>query len=155
MNVHFLLLLFFAVQWGDLVLEDEFGVQFVPPDALAYVVLDNQSCALCNKDVYDFISRELQGLPTFTLIDTKQSRSMRFMELERHESYFDLFESRVLFPAPNSAAVKSHFGCSEEKTPFIVVIADRDTLVFGHSFFDGSVFEKSDQFDRLHSLLGK
>ncbi len=155
MNWIYLIVIFLAIDFVGLKLEDENGVPFDIPESVAFVVLDNQSCALCNKYVDEFISSELKSLPVYTLIDSKKARSVRFMELERHEDYLDIMQRTVLFPAPEGPAIKAHFRCESEKTPFMVVIAQQDTLVFGHSWFDGSTPQITDNLKRLRSLLSK
>jgi hypothetical protein len=153
MKMQCFLLLLLLVQGNRVELEDEYGSSFVPPKALTYVVLDNQSCALCNNEIHELVSDELAGLPMYTIIDTKQTRSLRFMELDRHADYFQLFQGGVLFPKPGSPSVKSHFGCGQEQTPFVVVIVEHDTLIFGRSYFQGSLTERTALFNQLHRML--
>ncbi len=153
MNIIRFLLVFAVIAHESVPFESETGTPFEMPPLAAFVVLDGRSCALCNKRVAEFVESELQGCPVYALIDSKQPRSMRFIDMERHAAVCEALQMEALFPTAEIHSVKSYFNCPYAKTPFVAVVSVEDTVVFDYSWFEGNESFQGPLFDRMHELL--
>lgn len=136
-------------------LEDENGVPFEAPSTAAYVVLDGQSCGLCTPGVLDFITTELKGVMVYTVIDSNQPRSTRYIDLDRHKVFLEESNSAVLFPRPKSPQIKSYVEDNLARTPFIIVMSNEEHLVIDLDCITVKSLESEVCRARLQGFLGK